>query len=177
MKLSRSTAETKVSVELSLWGKGKASIRVDDRFLKHMLETLAKFASFDLKINATGDLLHHVAEDIAITLGNAFREELKGKQVKRIAHAVVPMDDALVMGAVDLVGRPYADVEAPNSLYAHFLRTFALEAAVTLHVKPLAGKDEHHLIEASFKAVGAALKDALSPVDKLISTKGDVVVS
>ena len=147
---------------------------IPDRWLKHMLESLAKFGRFDLKVKASGDFNHHINEDIAITLGRAFREALKRRPVQRVGSASIAMDDALVMVTVDLVDRPYCEVEMPDEMLEHFMRSFAMESRITLHQVKLRGKNFHHINEASFKALGLALREATRPAGELLSTKQKV---
>lgn len=177
VKLERETRETRVELELALRGSGRASLDVELFFLRHMLETLAVHARLDLKLNARGDDEHHLVEDVALALGAALRRGLDALgSVERFGHAVVPMDDALVLVALDLMERPYAQIELPYSIWAHFLRSLALEGRFTLHVRKLAGCDEHHVVEAAFKALGRALRAALRPPSSSApsSTKGEV---
>ena len=173
-KLSRKTKETDISLHLCIEGKGKGAVKLDDQFLRHMLETLTRYASFDLKLEATGDNPHHLIEDVAIALGAAFRQALGDVPVERIASAMVPMDDALVTAAVDLVDRPYCDTDCPDPLYSHFLRSFSMSSGITLHVIVHRGLDDHHVIEATFKALGSALKRAVVPREDVLSTKDAV---
>ncbi len=173
-RLRRKTRETNVSVGIDLDGTGKGDISVPDRWLRHMLDSLARFGRMDLKVDAGGDFGHHVGEDVAITLGRAFREAVEGRPVQRIGSATVPMDDALVTVSVDLSDRPYFHAELPDAMLEHFLRSFAMEARVTLHCVVVRGKDFHHVNEACFKALGAALHQATRPVGTLKSTKGAV---
>ncbi len=171
---SRKTRETDVAVSIDLDGSGRADVVLPDRWLKHMLESLSKFARFDLKVRARGDFQHHINEDVAITLGRAFREALRDRPIQRVGTATVPMDDALVTVAVDLVDRPYCHVELPDEMLVHFLRSFALEARITLHNVVVRGRNFHHVSEASFKALGLALREAVRPDEALRSTKGRV---
>ncbi|MFQ5795246.1 MAG: imidazoleglycerol-phosphate dehydratase [Candidatus Bipolaricaulia bacterium] len=173
-KVERSTRETRVTVELNLDGSGNAEIEVEDRFLTHMLETLARYGGFDLRVTGEGDLKHHLIEDVAITLGRAFQEEIVERDLIRFSSRIVPMDDALVLVAVDLIDRPYADVELSDPHYRHFLRSFALETGITLHTQVVRGQDRHHTIEATFKALGLALNEATQVIDETRSTKGKV---
>lgn len=173
-KLSRKTKETEIAITLSIDGSGKSDVRVPDDFLRHMLETVAKYALFDLKVNAKGDINHHLVEDVAITLGKSLREAIGDAPICRVAYAVVPMDEALVSVAVDLIDRPYVNVEVPDMMYEHFLRSFAMEAKATLHSQILRGKDQHHVIEATFKALGLSLKDATRRSGSVMSTKSSV---
>ncbi len=175
--IKRSTKETKVSVDLDIDGTGKFNVECDIQFLKHMTETLARYAGFDLVLRADGDNDHHVVEDVAITIGRALRQAIGNQPIERMATAIVPMDDALVMSSLDLVDRPYADIDCPDSLYAHFMRSFAISAGMTLHMVVIRGFDVHHIIEAGFKATGKALRDALRVRDIELSTKGREVVA
>jgi len=170
-ELERKTRETDVSVKLNIDGSGKFNVECDIQFLKHMVETFARYGSFDISMKATGDNEHHLIEDIAISLGMAFKRALDGTPVVRMDTAIIPMDDALVMVSVDMVDRPYAEVDCPDKIYAHFLRSFAMSSGITLHVVQMRGFDEHHIIEASFKALGTALKNACLPRKTELSTK------
>lgn len=175
-KLERSTRETKISVDLNLDGTGKFDVATDIQFLKHMVETFARYASFDIKMKATGDNDHHTVEDSAIALGEAFKKALGDKPVERMGTAVLPMDDALVMTSLDVVDRPFADIDCPDTLYHHFFRSFAMSAGITLHIAVIRGFDDHHIVEASFKSLGKALAIAVKPRDTVMSTKDAVKV-
>lgn len=186
----RETRETKVAIELNIDGKGTSEISTGIGMLDHLLEQVARHGRFDIKIKAQGDLKvneHHTVEDVAISLGKAFQEALGERRgIIRMGHAIVPMDEALALVAVDIGGRGYAKVEAsfikdyigelPTGLIKHFLNSFALEARFNLHAKLLAGDDDHHKAEALFKALARAL-DRASEIDDRIagevpSTKG-----
>jgi imidazoleglycerol-phosphate dehydratase len=173
-KVERSTRETRISAEIDLDGTGRFEVESSIQFLKHMVETLARYASFDLKVSACGDNDHHIIEDTAITIGKAFSKALDGRPIERMATAVVPMDDALVMTSLDLVDRPYADIECPSPEYHHFMRSFAMSAGITLHIVVMRGFDDHHVTEAGFKSLGKALKEAVKPRDTELSTKDSV---
>ena len=173
-KLERSTRETQVSVDICIDGSGKFDVQCDIQFLKHMCESLARYADFDLTLKASGDNDHHIIEDVAITLGQAFAKAVGDEPVERTASCILPMDDALVMVAIDLVDRPYCDADCPDDLYLHFFRSFAMSAGVTLHVVQIRGFDEHHIIEAEFKALGKCLLQATRPRGRLLSTKDAV---
>jgi imidazoleglycerol-phosphate dehydratase len=173
-RLQRRTKETDVTVRVDLDGAGACAISIPDKWLKHMLESVARFGRFDLRIEAAGDFNHHVAEDVAITLGRAFKDALKDRPVQRVGAATVPMDDALVTVSVDLVDRPYCQVDLPDEMLEHFLRSFAMEARITLHNVVHRGKNFHHVNEATFKALGLALHQATRPAEVLRSTKGRV---
>jgi imidazoleglycerol-phosphate dehydratase len=173
-RLSRKTKETDVMVRLDLDGTGKYSINLPDKWLKHMLESVARFGKFDLEIEASGDFNHHIVEDVALTLGKALRETLEGRPVQRVGTATIPMDEALVTVSVDLVDRPYCQVDLPDEMLEHFFRSLALEARITLHNLVHRGKNFHHINEATFKAFGMALHQATRPSGELQSTKGKV---
>ncbi|HLF94199.1 MAG TPA: imidazoleglycerol-phosphate dehydratase [Planctomycetota bacterium] len=173
-RLARKTKETDISVEIGLDGTGKYAIDLPDKWLKHMLESVARFGKFDLRIKASGDFGHHIIEDVGIALGKALKNALGDKPVQRVGSATLPMDDALVTVAIDLVDRPYCQVDLPDEMLEHFLRSLAMEARITLHSIILRGKNFHHINEATFKAFGMALHQATRPAGKLQSTKGRV---
>ena len=175
-KIKRETRETNVSVELNLDGKGKFEVDCDLQFLKHMVETLARYADFDIKMKACGDNEHHLIEDVAITLGKAVKDALGDKPIERMATATVVMDDAMVMTSLDLVDRPYCEADCPDPLYVHFFRSFAMSAGITLHILVIRGFDDHHVIEAGFKSMGKALKEAIVVRKSTLSSKGDVKI-
>src|SRR5262249_14500737 len=183
----RTTKETAVDVTLVVDGKGTTEIETGIPFFDHMLEQLGKHAGFDLRIVAKGDLavdLHHTVEDVGIVLGTALREALGDKAgVRRFANALVPLDEALVEVALDLSGRPFLVYAVdPISewigtfdpqLAEEFWKGFVDGSRVTLHVRSLTGKNGHHIIEASFKGVARALRDAVKVEgDTVPSTKG-----
>lgn len=171
----RQTGETKVAVTLVVDGSGIADVHTGIGMLDHMLEQLAYHGLMDLTIAAEGDLgrdAHHTVEDVAIALGRALAEALGDRRgIVRMGHAVVPLDEALALVAVDLSGRGFAAVEAdfgipqigqlPTQLIGHFLSTFAIEGRFNLHVRLLAGSDDHHRAEAIFKALARALAAAV----------------
>lgn len=171
----RKTAETKITVDLVVDGGGRIEIATGIPFLDHMLTQLAKHGGFDLTLAATGDLevdLHHTVEDVGITLGVALLEALGDKAgVRRFANALVPLDEALVQVALDLSGRPFLayDVDPiaewigtfDPQLAEEFWKGFVDGARVTLHLRSLSGRNGHHVIEASFKGVARALRDAV----------------
>jgi imidazoleglycerol-phosphate dehydratase len=172
--IKRETRETQISAELNLDGTGQFEVECDLQFLRHMVETLARYAEFDLKLKASGDNDHHLIEDVAITLGKAFRDALGDQPIERMATCTVVMDDAMVMTSLDLVDRPYCEVDCPDPLYVHFFRSFAMTAGITLHILVIRGFDEHHLIEAGFKSMGKALKEAIRLRGTELSNKGTV---
>jgi len=171
----RETKETTVAVALVVDGSGAAKVDTGIPFFDHMLEQLGKHAGFDLVIDAEGDLsvdLHHTVEDVGIVLGGTLREALADKRgVRRFANALVPLDEALVQVAVDLSGRPFLvyDVDPVSEwigtfdpqLAEEFWKGFVDGARLTLHVRSVSGKNGHHVIEASFKGVARALRDAV----------------
>ena len=173
-KLKRETKETQIVAEVRI-GTGLSNIDIDDRFLAHMVETLARYAGLDINLKAKGDLRHHLVEDVAITLGLALRDEVLD-QANRYGWAQVPMDEALVEAAVDIGGRPYYVGQLPSKLYAHFLHSFATNLEATLHVRVLRGRDRHHVVEAAIKATGLALREAIKEGDAVFSTKGSVQI-
>jgi imidazoleglycerol-phosphate dehydratase len=183
----RTTKETTVDLVLDVDGGGSASASTGIPFFDHMLEQLGKHGGFDLRIEATGDLdvdLHHTIEDVGIVLGTALKEALGDKAgVRRFASALVPLDEALVQVALDLSGRPYLVYEVDPvaewigtfdpQLAEEFWRAFAFGAGITLHIRSVAGRNGHHVIEASFKGVARALRDAVKIEGTSVpSTKG-----
>ncbi len=177
--IKRETRETNVSVELSIEGSGQYEINTGIGVLNHLLSQLARHGAFDIKIAATGDDAHHVAEDVAICLGKAFGEALGEKRgIVRMANVLVPMDDALAMVVIDISGRGYAVLDLsfadndmfgfPTDLIRHFLESFANEARLNLHARIVYGSNDHHKAEALFKALGRAL-DTATRIDERIS--------
>lgn len=172
MRIERKTNETTVVVDIAA-GTGKASCETGVPFLDHMVSTFARYAGLDVTIKATGDLKHHLIEDVAITLGAAFAR-IVPESCQRYGDRTVAMDDALVQCALDIGGRFYYRGPLPSGLYDHWMRSFAEQARITLHLRVLRGKDRHHIVEAGFKALGLAIRDALSAGDSVFSTKGSV---
>lgn len=174
--VERKTKETDVKIEIDLDGSGKYDISCQEQFLRHMLETFSKYSACDLKVMAVGDNDHHLVEDVAITLGTAVRQALGDGPVERIASAIIPMDDALVEVTLDIIDRPYADIDCPDPLWHHFFRSYAMSAGITLHVIVKRGFDDHHIVEATFKALGMAMRKATAPRKDLLSTKAKPVI-
>jgi imidazoleglycerol-phosphate dehydratase len=172
--IARKTRETEVEVSLVLDGTGSVDCDIPDQFLRHMVETLSRYSGSDVKVKARGDIDHHLIEDVAIALGRAYRDALGDRPVKRISSATVPMDEALVQVTVDLIDRPFVHLEMPDKMYQHFLRSYAMELRATLHTVIVRGEDTHHIVEATFKALGLALRDAMTPVTEELSTKSKV---
>ncbi len=170
--IERRTRETDIRVEL-VRGSGRAEVETTVPFLDHMLVTFARYAGLDLTIRATGDLRHHLIEDVAIALGAALAAELPA-EAARYGDRTIPMDDALVHVSIDLGGRPYYRGPLPSTIYDHWMRSFADHARATLHVRVMRGHDCHHVVEAAFKALGLAVRDALIATDAVFSTKGSV---
>jgi imidazoleglycerol-phosphate dehydratase len=171
-KLQRNTTETSIVAQVRR-GTGASSVQITDRFLAHMVETLARYAALDIEIEADGDLRHHLVEDVAIVLGQALKQEIDDR-IARFGSALIPMDEALVQAAIDVGGRPYYVGKLPSKLYTHFLHSFATNLDATLHVRVQRGSDRHHVIEAAIKATGLALRQALAPRAEPFSTKGSV---
>ncbi len=185
-KIQRKTSETNIIVELNLDGTGEYQVETGIQFLNHMLESFTRHSLFDLKVEAQGDTQiddHHTVEDVAIVLGEALQEALGNKQgIRRMAHALVPMDESLAMVAVDLSGRSYTvldlnfhqvkvgDLSTEN--VGHFLESLAQTGKINLHAR-CEGENDHHQVEAIFKALARALHDATRVVhDRMPSTKG-----
>ncbi len=177
--VKRETKETRVSLELNIDGTGQYEINTGIKMFDHFLSQVAQHGRFDLKISASGDDYHHLAEDVAICLGKALGEALGEKRgIIRMADATVPMDDALATVAVDISGRGYTVLELPFSdndmagfptdLIRHFLESLAVEGKLNLHARILYGINDHHKAEALFKALGRAL-DMATKIDERIS--------
>lgn len=173
--LRRETRETRIRVRVDAAG-GDIDVTTDEPFLTHMVETLARYAGLGLAVEATGDLKHHLIEDVAITLGLALAREVPAR-AERYGWATVPMDDALVRAALDLGGRAWYEGRLPSALYEHFLQSLAINLGATLHVVVDRGRDKHHVVEAAVKATGLALRQALREGDRVFSTKGSVALS
>jgi len=172
--VERKTSETEIRVEIAV-GEGRATITTGVQFLDHMLTAFARYAGLDLTITARGDLRHHLIEDVGLTLGEAVRRVLPAT-CARYGERTVPMDEALVQAVLDAGGRPYYQGPIPSSLYDHFMRSFCDAAKVTLHLRVLRGADRHHIVEAAFKALGFALRQALVDTGAVFSTKGAVAL-
>ncbi len=188
-RVQRTTKESEVAVELELDGSGVVNVETGLPFFDHMLSQLGRHGLLDLSVRTTGDLqvdAHHTVEDTALALGQALREALGDKAgVRRFGHAVVPLDETRVMSAVDLSGRPYLVHTEPEiveligtydtTLTRHIWESLVAEARITLHVEVQAGRNAHHVVEAQFKSVAQALRDAVAidpRVQGVPSTKG-----
>ena len=188
---ARRTRETDISLEINLDGTGQTRLSTGIGFFDHMLDALCRFALVDLTVRCQGDLAvdgHHTVEDVGICLGDALRQAL-GERVgiRRVGSAYLPMDEALAFAAIDISGRPFLAWEASFStpmcgnfdtqLAEEFFRALAVHAGLTVHMHLLAGRNDHHRLEALFKAFGLALRDAAAPdprVTGVLSTKGSL---
>ena len=170
----RETKETSIRCELTR-GTGRATVATGQPFLDHMLVVFARYSGLDVAVQATGDLPHHLIEDVAICLGAALTALLPATAA-RYGDRTVPMDEALVHCALDLGGRPYYRGPIPSSLYDHFMRSFSDNAKATLHLRVLRGTDRHHIVEGAFKALGFAVRDAFVDTGAVFSTKGGVAL-
>ena len=174
-KLKRDTNETQISVELNLDGTGVFDIKTGIGFLDHMLEQLSRHSLIDLKVRAKGDLhidMHHTTEDTGIAIGQAFAKALGDKKgIRRYASQLLPMDEALTRVALDISGRPYliwdVDFSRPKlgdmdtELFREWFQAFAQNAGITLHVANEYGDNNHHIVEACYKALARALREAV----------------
>lgn len=189
-EIKRTTSETDISLKLNIDGKGSGSINSGCGFLDHMLILFSKHSGFDLVLTCNGDTkvdYHHTVEDIGIVLGKAFCEALGDMRgITRYGGSVLPMDESLVLSAVDISGRSHLtyDLEIPaqrvgdfdTELVREFFEAFVRNANITLHIKRLSGSNSHHIIEAAFKSVARALREAVAIEEKfkdeIPSTKG-----
>ena len=191
-RVARTTNETDIIVELNIDGTGDCSVETGIGFFDHMLTAFGRHGLFDLDVRAEGDLEvdgHHTVEDVGIVLGSAFADALADKRgISRFGSSFVPMDEALVLAALDISGRGQAHVvldlpfgmvgDFDTQLAREFFIAFAANAGITLHVRQQAGDNAHHVIEAAFKAVGRALCEACAPNPRIAgavpSTKGSL---
>lgn len=189
-KVERKTNETNISIEINLDGTGENNIDTGIGFLDHMLHLMAFHGSFDLKVNCRGDLYiddHHSVEDIGIALGQGFSKALGDRKgIRRYSSLHIPMDEALCLAAVDISSRPYlifnVDFEGEKlgnmstQCFKEFFRAFAFNAGITLHINLLYGENDHHKIEAVFKAFARAMREASQVVsDNIPSSKGVLI--
>lgn len=187
--VERTTKESSVVVDLNVDGTGNAEVETGVGFFDHMMQTLGKHAGFDLKIRTTGDLhvdSHHTVEDTAIAFGQALKQALGDKSgIRRFGDALVPIDEALAQAAIDLSGRPYVMHEEPaiveligaydTTLTRHIWESISASAQLAIHVRVLSGRNAHHVVEAQFKAVARALREAVEIDPRVVgvpSTKG-----
>lgn len=188
-KMERNTKETKITLELCLDGRGESDISTGIGFFDHMLEGFARHGFFDLRVRIDGDLQvdgHHTVEDCGIVLGQAIREAVGDKKgMKRFGQCILPMDEALVLCAVDVGGRPWLNYDAKftterigyldTELLHEFFYAVSYSAGMNLHIKVLDGKNNHHMAEAMFKAFARALEEATRTdgrITDVLSTKG-----
>ena len=189
-EINRKTNETDISLKINIDGKGESNINSGCGFLDHMLTLFARHARFDIELNCNGDTYvdyHHTVEDIGIVLGKALSEALGDmKGITRYGSMILPMDESLIMSAVDISGRPHLEysLEIPSSkvgdfdteLVEEFFLGFIRNAKLTLHLKKLSGTNSHHIIEGAFKSVARSLKTAVAIekdfADEIPSTKG-----
>ena len=189
-EIKRKTSETDINLKINLDGSGNALIKTGCGFLDHMLNLFAAHGNFDLEIKASGDTFvddHHTVEDIGICLGSAFKEALADKKgIERYASTILPMDEALILSAVDISGRSHLEyaLDIPTEkvgsfdteLVLEFWLAFVRSANLTLHIRMLSGVNSHHIIEGTFKSVARSLKNAVKinseNKDKIPSTKG-----
>lgn len=187
--IQRDTAETKIQLSLNLEGEGKTTIETGIGFFDHMLTHIGKHSLSDLTVKVQGDLevdCHHTVEDTGIVLGGAIKEALGTKEgINRYGQAIIPMDEALILCAIDLSGRPYVDVDTPftvdrvgefdTEMVEEFFRAVAVHAGMNLHIQVLRGKNNHHIIEGMCKAFAKALLMAVTMnprIKGVASTKG-----
>jgi imidazoleglycerol-phosphate dehydratase len=173
-QIIRKTSETQVTVTITR-DVGDTAIDTTRPFLDHMLKTLSRYSGLGLKVSARGDLPHHIIEDVAICIGAAIAE-ITAVPIARYGARTIPMDDALVECAIDLGGRPYYRGGLPSGIYDHFMRSLSDNARATIHLRVLRGTDKHHVIEAAFKALGLAIREALADQGTVFSTKGAVAM-
>jgi imidazoleglycerol-phosphate dehydratase len=172
-KVNRETKETKIFVKMNLDGSGKAEVETPVSFLNHMLRSLATHGMFDLTVKADGDLTHHIVEDVALGLGQALREAIGDAEgITRFGAAAVPMDESLAEAAVDVSGRPYCVVDLKtvgcsiedmaSEDATHFIESLTSTLRATVHVAVQYGANDHHKVEAAFKSLALALRQAVS---------------
>ena len=188
--IERKTGETEISLTIDLDGTGVYEVDTGNGFLDHMVSQISRHGLIDINLKAKGDVhvgWHHLVEDVAITLGRAFNEALgDARGIRRMGHAMVPLDETLALVSLDCSGRGYAVIETtlddtmvetlPGSLVKHFFESFALEGKINHHAQILAGVSPHHKAEALCKALARSLRDALEPDSRapsqIPSTKG-----
>jgi len=185
ISIARTTKETDIKISLNIDGTGRSSIDTGIGFFNHLLTSFALYTGFDIDIYAKGDLEvdgHHLCEDVGIVLGSALNKALGDLKIARFGYSVIPMDDALIISSIDISGRPYFET---NNLFidsfigtfqtewlTEFLRAFAMNSKMTLHILRLRGNNSHHIAECLIKSLGISLKEATRRVDDILSTKG-----
>lgn len=174
-RVERRTSETNITVEVCLDGSGKSDVATGIGFLDHIIKTLTFHASFNLNLKASGDLQHHVIEDVAISLGSCISKALGDRVgIRRFGYAIVPMDDVLALASIDLVRRPFAIINLKlDNPYVeginkhdliHFFRSLSISMEATVHLNVMYGEDDHHKVEAITKALGISMKEAIKVV-------------
>lgn len=182
-EVARKTKETDVVVRVTVEGTGRADAKTGIGFLDHMLHSMSTHSLIDLSVKAKGDLQHHIVEDVAITLGKAMGKALGDRTgIRRFGDALVPMDDALALGAIDLVKRPYSVLDlrlervmiedAPREDLEHFFASLAQSMEATVHLRVIEGSNDHHKFEAAVKAFALALREATALDPRRAKTKG-----
>lgn len=189
--IHRKTSETDIDLFISIDGSGDAQVYTGIGFFDHMLKSFAKHGMFDLKLNVTGDLIvdcHHTVEDVGIVLGEAIKKALGDKKsIRRYGDIILPMDEALILCAIDLSGRPYLVFDATFSsdmvgyfdtqMVKEFFYAISYSAGMNLHIRKIAGENDHHIIEGMFKAFAKALDEATvkdTRIKTILSTKGSL---
>ena len=189
--VKRKTSETDIDLFIRIDGSGDAQIDTGIGFFDHMLKSFAKHGMFDLKLNVTGDLIvdcHHTVEDVGIVLGEAIKKALGDKKsIRRYGDIILPMDEALILCAIDLSGRPYLVFDATFSsdmvgyfdtqMVKEFFYAISYSAGMNLHIREMSGENDHHIIEGMFKAFAKALDEACSKdarIKSVLSTKGSL---
>ncbi|CDB68817.1 imidazoleglycerol-phosphate dehydratase [Eubacterium sp. CAG:252] len=189
--IHRKTSETDIDLFIRLDGSGDAQVDTGIGFFDHMLKSFAKHGMFDLKLNVTGDLIvdcHHTVEDVGIVLGEAIKKALGDKKsIRRYGDIILPMDEALILCAIDLSGRPYLVFDATFSsdmvgyfdtqMVKEFFYAISYSAGMNLHIREMSGENDHHIIEGMFKAFAKALDEACSKdarIKSVLSTKGSL---
>jgi imidazoleglycerol-phosphate dehydratase len=189
--IHRKTSETDIDLFIRLDGSGDAQVDTGIGFFDHMLKSFAKHGMFDLKLNVTGDLIvdcHHTVEDVGIVLGEAIKKALGDKKsIRRYGDIILPMDEALILCAIDLSGRPYLVFDATFSsdmvgyfdtqMVKEFFYAISYSAGMNLHIREMSGENDHHIIEGMFKAFAKALNEACSKdarIKSVLSTKGSL---
>lgn len=187
--IARETKETKISLKLNIDGRGESDIKTDIGFFNHMLTNVSRHGFFDILLNAQGDTdidCHHTVEDVGIVFGKALSQALGERRgIKRYGDAIIPMEDALVLCAIDISGRPYLQFDAvfttphigamDTEMIEEFFRAVCLHSGLNMHIRVLSGKNNHHIAEAMFKAFAKALDEAVSMdrrIEGVLSTKG-----
>ena len=190
-KITRTTNETDITLELNIDGKGQSKIDTGIGFFDHMLKSFAKHGLFDLKVKVTGDLFvdcHHTIEDVGIVLGEAIKEALGDKRsIRRYGDIILPMDEALILCAIDLSGRPYLVFDSTftsdmvgyfdTQMVKEFFYAVSYSAGMNLHIRKITGENDHHIIEGMFKAFAKALDEATmkdNRIKSVLSTKGSL---